>query len=111
MFREYGTTLTRRLMSEIFKIPKIVPVNKKHCVTIDGEQHEVTLDKKLEVLQHGEENFMWKDNKLVLKPKPRSKTVHPVLKQAEKGYFFEQQDIHWPSDIGKGGLAWQIESE
>lgn len=98
-------------MSEIFKIPKVVPVDKKHFITIDGEQHEVTLSKKLEVLQQGEENFMWKENKLVLKPKPRPKTVYPVLRQAEKGYFFEQQDIHWPSDIQKGGLAWQIEYE
>ena len=34
----------------------------KHAVTIDQVQHEVSLEKKLEVIRHGEENYMIVNN-------------------------------------------------
>ena len=85
--------------------------DKKHFVTIQGQTKEVSLQKKLEILKHGEENFLLKENEIKLKPKPKLKTAYPVLQKVEKGYHFIDDDIHWPSNIGEGGRAWLIESE
>ena len=76
-------------MSVIFKgLPPKPP--KKHFVTIQGKQYQVSLKKKLEILQHGEENYMIKPAKfgpeILLKPKPKPKTRYSVLKNATKGY-------------------------
>jgi len=98
-------------MSEIFKIPKVATVVKKHFVNVDGKQHEVSLEKKVEMLKHGEENYMFKDNRIVLRPPLKRKTVYPVLKQADRGYVFEQHDIHWPCGTEEGGMIWLIEQE
>jgi hypothetical protein len=98
-------------MSEIFKIDTVATAVKKHFVDIDGKQHEVSLEKKLEVLKHGEENFVLKDGKIVLRPPLKRKTVYPVLKEVDRGYVFEQNDIHWPSGTAEGGMAWLIEQE
>ena len=84
---------------------------KKFYVTIAGEKHEVTLEKFKWAQQHGEVNLMIKDGEIVLKPKPRSRTQYSVLKAAEKGYVFQDDDIHWPMEIAQGGKAWLIEYE
>ena len=85
--------------------------DKKHFVTIQGQVKEVSLQKKLEIFKHGEENFLLNGNKIELKPKPKSKTAYPVLKTVEKGYHFIDKDIHWPDKVCEGGKAWLIESE
>jgi hypothetical protein len=91
---------------------KTSPIDgKKHFVTIQGQAKEVSLQKKLEILKHGEENFLLNGNEIELKPKPKLKTAYPVLKAMEKGYHFIDGDIHWPNSIGEGGKAWLIESE
>ena len=46
-----------------------------------------------------------------MKPKPKAKTQSSILKQAQKGYVFQDDDIHWPIEIVKGGKAWLIEQE
>jgi hypothetical protein len=33
------------------------------------------------------------------------------LAKSEKGYFFEDDDIHWPNKIAEGGVTWQTKSE
>lgn len=101
-------------MSVIFKgLPPKPP--KKHFVTIQGKQYQVGLKKKLEILQHGEENYMIKPAKfgpeILLKPKPKPKTRYSVLKKTTKGYSFEHGDIHWPNAVVDGGEAWLIEYE
>jgi len=45
------------------------------------------------------------------KPAKSLKASYPTLQEAEKGYFFEANDIHWPSNIAQGGVTWQIKSE
>ena len=90
-------------------MPKREP--KKFFITVQGEKHEVTLEKKKWAQQHGEENLMIKDGEIVLRPRPKAKTQYSVLKEAQKGYVFQDDDIHWPTGIEKGGKAWQIERE
>ena len=84
---------------------------KKFFITVQGKEYEASLEKKLWSQQHGDENLMIKDGEIVLKPKPKFKTQYSVLKQAKKGYKFEDNDIHWPTVIIEGGKSWTIEQE
>ena len=109
----YGTTTTRSYMPGLFealaKMPRREP--KRFFITVQGTEHEVTLEKFKWAQQHGEENLMIKDGEIVLKPKPKPKTQYSVLKEAKKGYVFQDDDIHWPTGIIEGGKAWLIEQE
>tara|TARA_B100001057_G_scaffold456512_1_gene503976 strand:- start:901 stop:1206 length:306 start_codon:yes stop_codon:yes gene_type:complete len=101
-------------MSEIFKaLQELPPVPKKvHTVTIQGQSLVVTLEKKLEVMRHGEDAYTWKSpTEIMLKPKTKPKTKYPILKKATKGYVFQDGDIHWPNAVVEGGEAWLIEQE
>ena len=88
---------------------------KKHFVNIEGKQYEVSLKKKLEIMQNGEENYMIKPAKfgpqILLKPKPKRKQGYSVLKTATRGYVFEDNDIHWPNGVKDNGETWLIEYE
>jgi len=110
---ESGTTTTRSYMPGLFEaLGKMPPrPKKKFFVTIDGVEHEVTLEKKLWTQQYSEEDLMIKDGEIVLKPKPKFKTRYSVLKQTKKGYEFEDNDIHWPKGTVEGGKTWLIERE
>lgn len=85
---------------------------KKHFVTIEGKELEVTLEQKLLVIQHGEENYTIADGKIE-KKKPRTlkSKYKKLLKSDTKGYYFYDDDIHWPEKVDEGGLTWQIEYE
>ena len=100
-------------MSAIFdaldNLPKRQP--KKHFVMIDGNKIEVTLEKKLEIMRHGEDKYMVKDSKVVLKPIPKIKSKFRKLIKSEKGYYFVDNDIHWPEKVAEGGKTWQTEYE
>ena len=63
--------------------------DKKHFAKIEGKDIEVTLEQKLNII----------------------KSKYKKLLDAEKGYHFHDDDIHWPKAIGKGGKSWQIEYE
>ena len=101
-------------MSAIFKalanLPKREP--KKHFVTVDGEKYEVPFEKHQWAIQQGFENLMIKNGEIVLKPPRKIQVRYSELSETEKeGYFFEDNDIHWPTRIAQGGLSWQIKSE
>ena len=85
---------------------------KKFYVKIDGKEYEVSLKKKLEVNQHGEENYTIEDGELV-KKKPRAikSKYSKLLKTEGKGYYLYDGDAHWPEKVAEGGLTWQIEYE
>ena len=108
-----GTTTTRSYMPGLFEAlanrPKKEP--KKFYITVDGAEHEVTLEKKKWAQQYGEDNLMIKDDEIVLRPKPRPKTQYSILVESDKGYVFQDDDIHWPKTMQEGGDTWQIESE
>lgn len=100
-------------MSSIFEAlrnrPKKEP--KKHFVSIDGKQIEVSLAKKLEIQKHGEQNYMLEDQQIVRRPVKKIKSKFTKLLKADQGYHFLDDDIHWPTQIGEGGKTWQIEYE
>ena len=54
---------------------------------------------------------MVKDSKVVLKPIPKIKSKFRKLIKSEKGYYFVDNDIHWPEKVDAGGKTWQIEYE
>lgn len=97
------------LFDALGKMPK--KQEKKFYITVAGEKHEVSLEKKKWAQQHGEQNLMMKDGEIVLKPKSKAKTQYSILKQAQKGYVFQNNDIHWPTGVEEGGDAWLIEQE
>jgi|TARA_R110000803_G_scaffold81114_1_gene147028 hypothetical protein len=88
-----------------------VPEKKKHFVTVQGNKYEVSLEKCLWAIQHGEQNLIMQNGEIIVKPAPKPMTVYTVLEKAEKGYHFEQGDIHWPNEFSEGGVTWQIKSE
>ena len=104
-------------MSELRKALQGLPQvkMKKHYVTIQGKRYQVDLEKKLEIMRNGEENYMIKPAKfgpeILLKPTPKAKTRYPTLQRSTKGYVFQDGDIHWPNAIVEGGEAWLIEYE
>ena len=85
---------------------------KKHFVTIEGKEFEVSLQKKLEIIQHGEESYTIEDGEVV-KKKPRAikSKYRKLLKTEGKGYQLYDGDAHWPEKVVEGGLTWQIEYE
>jgi|TARA_R110000796_G_scaffold92170_1_gene196400 hypothetical protein len=87
------------------------PDEKKHFVEVQGKQHEVTLEKKLWAIKQEKENLIMKNGEITLKPAIKLTTSYPVLVKADKGYQFEQDDIHWPNKIVEGGMTWLIERE
>jgi hypothetical protein len=100
-------------MSAIFDALKSLPKRepKKHFVMIDGNEIEVTLEKKLEIMRHGEDKYMIKDSKIVIKAIPKIKSKFKKLFVSEKGYHFVDNDTHWPEKVAEGGKTWQIEYE
>lgn len=99
-------------MDELLKAIKNLPKREKvHTVKIAGQDVVVSLAKKLEVMKHGEDAYMWKTpTEFVLKPPKKAKASYTVLQEAAKGYEFEQGDIHWPTGVVEKGVTW-IKSE
>ena len=108
-----GTTTTRSYMPGLFDALKNMPKRepKKFFITVQGKEHEVSLEKKLWSQQHGEDNLILKDGEIVVKPAPPPKSKYKTLAKSRKGYFFEDDDIHWPNKIAEGGVTWQTETE
>lgn len=108
-----GIIMTRNYMPGLFdalaNMPKRPP--KQFHITVDGKKHQVTMEKKQWAQQHGEENLMIKDGQIVIRPRPKPKTKYSTLVKSSKGYFFQDDDIHWPNEIAEGGVTWLIESE
>ncbi len=84
---------------------------KKFFVKVEGKDFEVSLEKKKWAIMHGEDNLIIKDGDIALKPPPKLKTQHRTLIKADKGYFFYDNDIHWPNEIAEGGVTWQTSAE
>ena len=89
----------------------IEPIKEKvHTVTIQGQTVVVTLEKKLEVMLHGEDAYKWKSaTEFVLKPRPKVGVVYPRLQKAAKGYNFYDNDPYYPKEIIDGGFSWDRE--
>lgn len=105
--------MTKASMSELVKALRDLPPVKvtKYFVRIDGKQVEVSMQQKIEIIQHGECNYKLDGDQVVRRILPVNKTTHPLLSKAQVGYIFEQGDIHWPIGMADGGETWQIEYE
>ena len=79
----------------------------KHTVTIDQVQYEVSLEKKLEVIRHGEENYMIVNSEIIKKPRQAKLIKHSLLKRANTGYKFFDNDPHWIESPTEGKYTWQ----
>ena len=94
-------------------IGNLPPIKEKiHTVTIQGQSIVVTLEKKLEVMRHGEDAYKWKSQtEFVLKPRSKIGVVYKNLRKADKGYNFYDNDPYYPKDIVEEGYTWQINPE
>ena len=81
--------------------------SKRHFVTIQGRQHEVSLEKKLEIIKNGEDKYFVKDSVIQLK-KPKS-VRYPLLHKDDKGYIFFSKNPYWVKSNGQGGYKWKAE--
>tara|TARA_R110001606_G_scaffold7299_2_gene32296 strand:+ start:581 stop:901 length:321 start_codon:yes stop_codon:yes gene_type:complete len=90
------------------------PKEKKYTVTIEGKEIEVSLEKNLEIMKHGEEAFMLQDEKIVRRPIKKNNLKKPILKKqlpGKLGYKFYDNDPLWVESVVEEGFVWQIESE
>ena len=88
------------------------PKKKKiYTVNIQGKEIEVSLEKKLEIMKHGEEAYMMERGKIVSRPIKKNNIKKPVLKKSDKGYKFYHNDPLWVESIVEEGFSWQIEQE
>jgi len=79
---------------------------KKHFVTVQGKQFEVSLKEKLLAIQRGEHNYVIEGGKAVYRP-ANTKLLYNCLVKSQKGYAFQDNDIHWPNGVVQGGHSWQ----
>ena len=98
------------LLKALKSLPEIAP--KKHFVKIDGKDHEVSLQQKLEIQRNGEDEYTIEDGKITRKkPKAIKSNWKKLLPSETRGYHLLDDDIHWPEKVDEGGLTWQIEYE
>ena len=98
-------------MSEFWKAQKEfkpTPI-KKHYLTFNKEEIEVSLQQYLEVMNAGIENFEYKDKKIIRKKRIPSEQRQPTLHSAEVGYHFYNGDPFWGEKHNRGGFEWRIE--
>ncbi len=100
-------------MSKVFEVLKNLPPipEKKHTVTVQGKIIEVTLDKKLEILKHGEEKYMLKQGELMLKPVVKAKIRFAKLVKGGRGHNFVDGNPFWIDGESEEGYTWQIDTE
>jgi len=81
---------------------------KPHVVTIQGQSIVVSLERKLEIMQAGEDAYTWKNGEVVKKKRIPAEQQQPLMHKADKGYTFYKKNPFWVKNIGKEGYIWQI---
>ena len=81
---------------------------KPHVVTIEGQSIVVSLERKLEIMQAGEDAYTWKNGEVVKKKRIPVEQQQPLMHKADKGYTFYKKNPFWVKNIDKGGYKWQI---
>ena len=89
---------------ENFKPQKKQP----HVVTIEGHSIVVSLERKLEIMQAGEEAYTWEKGEVVKKKRIPAEQRQPLMHKADKGYTFYKKNPFWVKNIDKEGYKWQI---
>tara|TARA_B100000941_G_C28122329_1_gene358740 strand:- start:133 stop:432 length:300 start_codon:yes stop_codon:yes gene_type:complete len=97
-------------MKEFFEALAAMPPPKPkvHTVKINGHSVVVTLEKKLEVMKHGEDAYEWISHiEFALKKKPIAKLGYKKLVKGKKGYSFHNNDPFYPKTIVEEGWVWE----
>ena len=81
---------------------------KPHVVTIEGQSIVVSLERKLEIMQAGEDAYTWKNGEVVRKKRIPAEQQQPLMHKADKGYTFYKKNPFWVKNIDKEGYIWQI---
>ena len=81
---------------------------KPHTVTIEGLSIVVSLERKLEIMQSGEEAYTWEKGEVVKKKRIPVEQRQPLMHKADKGYTFYKKNPFWVKNIDKEGYIWQI---
>ena len=79
-----------------------------HVVTIEGLSIVVSLERKLEIMQAGEDAYTWEKGEVVKKKRIPVEQRQPLMHKADKGYTFYKKNPFWVKNIGKEGYIWQI---
>ena len=82
---------------------------KPHVVTIEGQSIVVSLERKLEIMQAGEDAYMWQKGEVVRKKRIPVEQRQPLMHKADKGVKFYKKNPFWVKNIGKEGYVWRIE--
>ena len=83
-------------MSELFDALKnFTPAPKKHFVTVEGEKVEVSLKHKLEIIQHGEVNYILKDGKPALKEIKVQRNTFAEIENLTADPFWPEGEFTW----------------
>ena len=97
-------------MSEFWKAQKEfkpTPI-KKHYLTFNKEEIEVSLQQYLEVTRAGIENFEYKNKKITRIKRIPAEQQQPLMHKADNGYKFYKKNPFWVKNIGKEGYIWRI---
>ena len=81
---------------------------KPHVVTIEGQSIVVSLERKLEIMQAGEDAYTWEKGEVVKKKRIPAEQRQPLMHKADKGYTFYKKNPFWVKNIDKEGYIWQI---
>jgi len=81
---------------------------KPHVVTIEGQSIVVSLERKLEIMQAGEDAYTWKKGEVVKKKRIPAEQRQPLMHKTDKGYTFYKKNPFWVKNIDKEGYIWQI---
>ena len=81
---------------------------KPHVVTIEGQSIVVSLERKLEIMQAGEDAYTWEKGEVVKKKRIPVEQRQPLMHKADKGYTFYKKNPFWVKNIDKEGYIWQI---
>ena len=85
------------------------PTQKKpHVVTIEGHSIVVSLERKLEIMQSGEDAYTWEKGEVVKKKRIPVEQRQPLMHKADKGVTFYKKNPFWVKNIDKEGYIWQI---
>jgi len=77
-------------------------------VTIEGQSIVVSLERKLEIMQAGEDAYTWEKGEVVKKKRIPAEQRQPLMHKADKGYTFYKKNPFWVKNIDKEGYIWQI---
>ena len=81
---------------------------KPHVVTIQGQSIVVSLERKLEIMQAGEDAYTWEKGEVVKKKRIPAEQRQPLMHKADKGYTFYKKNPFWVKNVSKEGYIWQI---